>query len=77
MARSSEHGPLTRADMVNWLEQEIRDLSKAHELRMQEAVGFVTDYALGRTSEKEMMQRYSAYHDRWGGRCFSRKENER
>jgi hypothetical protein len=52
--------------MVQWLQQELRDVSRAGELRTQEATAFVTDFALGRISEEEMVQRKSIYTARWG-----------
>lgn len=63
---SDELGPLTPADMLNWLKQELRDMSKATELRTQDAVDFVTAFANGQISEKEVTKRLSAYGSRWG-----------
>jgi len=57
-------------DMHDWLVQEVRDSGKAHELRVQEAVGFVTDYALGKISAEEAVKRHSQYLERWGEGLF-------
>jgi hypothetical protein len=65
-SETDEFGPITPADMVQWLQQELRDLSKATELRTQEATGFVTDFALGKISEEKMMKLKSVYTSRWG-----------
>lgn len=56
--------------MHQWLMQEIRDSAKAHELRIREAVGFVTEYALGKISAEEAVERHSQYLDRWGEGLF-------
>jgi hypothetical protein len=63
---ADEFGPLTPADMVQWLQQEVRDVTKASELRIQEATKFVTDFALGKISEEELLNRKSIYAARWG-----------
>jgi hypothetical protein len=65
MAKSDDDR-LTPEDMVGWLQQEIRDLSKATELRIKDATDFVTAYALGRITEEEMHNRRMAYLYRWG-----------
>jgi hypothetical protein len=57
---------LTPEDMVGWLQQEIRDLSKEMELRIKDATDFVTAYALGKITEEEMHHRQMAYLCRWG-----------
>ena|ERR1700685_1455946 len=61
-----EDDKLTPEDMVGWLQQEIRDLSKATELRIKDATDFVTAYALGKITEEEIRQRRMAYLYRWG-----------
>jgi hypothetical protein len=63
---NDEFGPLTPAQMVQWLQQEIRDISRSAELRIQDATDFVTAYATGALSEEQMSNRLSIYHDRWG-----------
>jgi len=61
-----EFGPITPGNMVEWLRQEIRDISKATELRLQDATDFVTAFATGKISEEQLSNRLSIYHDRWG-----------
>jgi hypothetical protein len=51
---------------VNWLEGEIRDISREAELRIQDATDFVTAYAMGKLSEEQMNRRRSIYLSRWG-----------
>jgi len=65
-AGNDNPGSLTPQDMVHWLEGEIRDISKEAELRIQEATDFVTAYAMGKLSEKQMNLRRSIYLSRWG-----------
>ena len=57
---------LTPEDMRGWLKQEVRDLLKAMELRIQDATEFVTAYAVGEISEQEVRNRHSIYQYRWG-----------
>jgi hypothetical protein len=61
-----EHETLSPEDMRGWLQQELRDLLKATELRIQDATDFVTAYAAGNISEEQMRERRSVYLDRWG-----------
>jgi len=73
---------LTPDEMREWLDQEVRDLTKSVQLRMQEATEFVISYAVGKITPKEAMDRLARYDARWGGdsgeaeRLF-RKEAER
>ena len=66
MTESEELGPLTPVDMAQWLRQEIREICKASELRIQDATDFVTGYLTGQFSEQQMEERRSIYNDRWG-----------
>jgi hypothetical protein len=61
-----ESEDLTPEDMRQWLQQEIRDLSKAVELRMQEATDLVAKYASGKLTREEAMEKWMRYHYRWG-----------
>ena len=61
-----EQDTLTRDEMRSWLEQEVRDLTKATELRLRDATDFVLAYALGKITGKEAMERLSIYGSRWG-----------
>jgi hypothetical protein len=57
---------LTREEMRQWLEQEVRDLTKATELRLSDATEFVMAYALGKMTATEAMERLTRYGNRWG-----------
>jgi hypothetical protein len=65
-AKKDKLGVLSPQDMVNWLEGEIRDISREAELRIQDATDFVTAYAMGKLSEEQMNRRRSIYLSRWG-----------
>jgi hypothetical protein len=62
----SEDNNLTPQEMQEWLQQELRDLTKAFELRVRDAADFVTAYALGNITVEQAMGRLSKYEDRWG-----------
>ncbi len=62
----SEGDNLTPEEMREWLRQELADLTKAMELRVQDATDFVTGYALGKLSPEQAMKRLSTYEYRWG-----------
>jgi hypothetical protein len=53
-------------DMQGWLREEVRDSVKAHELRTKEATQFVEDYASGKITGEDAMNRLIAYDRRWG-----------
>lgn len=57
---------LSPAEMRDWLRQEVRDLTKALELRVQDATEFVTSYGLGELTPTEAMDRLMKYTQRWG-----------
>jgi hypothetical protein len=57
---------LTPQQMRVWLQQEIRDLTKAFELRVKDATDFATAYAVGRLTPGEAMARLERYEYRWG-----------
>jgi hypothetical protein len=57
---------LSPEEMQGWLKEEIRDLAKAHELRIKEATDFVTAYASGKISPEEATERLLRYDRRWG-----------
>lgn len=52
--------------MKKWLDQELRDLARAHRLRVEEATHFVTEYEQGRLSAAEAEERLYDYVDKWG-----------
>jgi hypothetical protein len=62
----SDDTTLTPDEMRDWLRQEIRDLTKAFELRINDATDFVTSYALGEITASDASNRLSAYQHRWG-----------
>jgi hypothetical protein len=53
-------------ELQGWLREEVRDSAKAHELRTKEATQFVEDYAAGKITGEEAMNRLYAYDLRWG-----------
>jgi hypothetical protein len=57
---------LTPDEMRAWLEQEVRDLTKSLELRIQDATDFATAYCAGRISGREATARLRRYDSRWG-----------
>ena len=56
---------LTPQDMRDWLQQELRDLTKALELRVKDATDFVTAYAVGEITAEAAMSRLDEYQSRW------------
>ena len=61
---------LSPEEMQGWLEQEIRDSAKAHELRTKEATEFVTAYIAGRITPDQAMRCMVDYDRRWGEALF-------
>ena len=57
---------LSPKDMRNWLGREIKDATKALELRVREVTDFVTAYAQGELTPEEADERHSRYYHRWG-----------
>lgn len=57
---------LSVEDMRDWLDQEIKDLNKAKDLRIKEATAFVEAYANGKLTAEEASRRLMNYEDRWG-----------
>jgi hypothetical protein len=49
---TDDQNTLSASEMRSWLTQEVRDLPKALELRVQEASAIVTAYAAGEISAK-------------------------
>lgn len=52
--------------MQKWLEDEIRDIMKAAELRTRDAARFVGRYSSGEISREEAAQLSYEYANRWG-----------
>src|ERR1039457_7188651 len=57
---------LSPADMRSWLQREVRELSKAFELRVKDATEFVTAYALGELMPEQANERMRRYIRKWG-----------
>jgi hypothetical protein len=51
--------------MKGWLDREITDIQKAAELRIREATGFVTAYALGEITAEDAARLSNKYDERW------------
>jgi hypothetical protein len=49
-----------------WLQQEVRDLKKVSELRIQEATEFVNAFSEGKIKAEQAEERLARYFDRWG-----------
>lgn len=62
---SSDENNLTPKDLRQWLQQEVRDVMKASELRIKDATDLVTAYAVGEISQAEAMRRFGHYNRRW------------
>jgi hypothetical protein len=61
--KESDH--YTKEDLVLWLQQEIMDITKASQLRIQDATDYVTAYALGKLTPEQVAERHRQYNDRW------------
>ena len=57
---------LSAADMRDWLSQEIRNATKALELRVRDATDFVTAYSAGELTPEQADERQWRYLHRWG-----------
>lgn len=53
-------------EMAGWLQREIKDSTKASELRIKDAASFVTEYASGKITSEEAEQKMYQYSKRWG-----------
>jgi hypothetical protein len=53
-------------DMRLWAQQEIKDVTKAVELRIRELTDLVTNYSAGEITPKEADERKDRYEHRWG-----------
>jgi len=53
-------------EMNAWLQREIKDTTKAAELRIKDAASFVTAYASGEINQGEAEQRLHEFSKRWG-----------
>jgi hypothetical protein len=57
---------LSPKDMRSWLGREIKDATKALELRLRDATDLVTAYTQGELTPAEADERHSRYYHRWG-----------
>ena len=57
---------LSPDEMKGWLAQEVRELTKALELRLSDATDLVTNYAAGVLTPEQANERLERYMDRWG-----------
>ena len=57
---------LSPEEMQQWLRQEIADSTRALELRVRQAVDFVTAYTSGQTTPEQADQQYWLFQHRWG-----------
>jgi hypothetical protein len=64
--RGDASDALSVQEMQGWLREEVRDSAKAHELRTKEATQFVEEYATGKLTGEQAMERLVAYDTRWG-----------
>jgi hypothetical protein len=63
-------GTMSVKDMQSWLQHEIRDSAKAHELRVKGATEFVTAYAEGRLTPEQAEAALVRHDHRWGEALF-------
>ena len=67
---------LSAQDMRNWAQREIKDVAKAHELRMQELMNLVGAYSAGEISAEKADELKERYHHRWGDALPRRSATE-
>jgi hypothetical protein len=56
----------SREDLQQWLIDEVRDSTKALDLRLREATQLVADYSAGKISPEEATERFHRFDQRWG-----------
>lgn len=66
MKKRREPEGLSADEMRTWLQDEIRDVLKECQLRLNDAVEFTTAYSRGELSPKAANARLEHYTDRWG-----------
>ena len=57
---------LSPADMRKWMDDEIRQSTKALELRTRDLTSFVTAYCAGELTPQQADELHSRYYRRWG-----------
>jgi hypothetical protein len=65
-AMTDSDDDLTSDDLIVWLKQEVFTITKAAQLRIQDASDFVTAFLAGKLTLNEVNQRLSQYETRWG-----------
>jgi hypothetical protein len=65
MPNKEESDHYTKADLALWLRQEVLDITKAAQLRIQDATDYVTAYALGQLTPEQAAERHRQYVRRW------------
>lgn len=61
-----ENPYLTPKDMDQWAQQEMKDVTKAFELRLRELTNLAAEYSAGNTTPKQADEMHSRYYHRWG-----------
>src|ERR1700683_4740522 len=56
----------TPQELRSWLSQEIKDMTRAFDLRLREATDLVTAYSLGDLTPEQADERSWRYQHRWG-----------
>ena len=56
---------MTTEELIEWLKQEVFDITKAAQLRVSDATDFVTARLSNRISPEEVEERYRKYQARW------------
>jgi len=64
-SNNSEEEPLSKADLIGWLEQEIKDTAKAFELRTKQAKELIDAISRNQLTVEDGMQGVMAYERRW------------
>jgi hypothetical protein len=62
---SKRDWPKNLSELLEWLGLEVEDVSKAAQLRLQEATKVVSDCAKGEIDLEQAARRLDAYNDRW------------
>lgn len=63
---SEPNDVLSSEEMAKWLRQEVYEITKSAQLRIQDATDFVTGYTTGTLTPEEADRRWLKYSSRWG-----------
>jgi len=79
MSMAKADTTLTPTDLRQWLNQEVRDVMKAAELRIKDATDFVTLYATGKSHLPKQCEGSSSMTIDAGTdfRCHDRREHDK